>query len=236
MAIDKVVQVYRELAELENRRGAANERDRFLVLAADAALTAGQFDEAERLRSWLLRQNPHHLLKTFASLAEAFRSADVRSYLAEVRLRYPPEVAEQVLLSMRSNEAMPVPMGEALPDNDPNDIFLPLDEKSMESVPPPRPDTPPTAPRKTPKLSVRHPSTTSATLAPSTLPMRPSSPNPRRIWPPLNPTFDSTSTSPADSEDSDLPGGAWVSTLLFGLFLAIALALAFLTLVKPFLP
>ena len=60
---EQTVRTYRELAEDYGRQGQAQMRDRFLVLAADAALAAGQTEEAEHLRGRLLQHNPHHLLK-----------------------------------------------------------------------------------------------------------------------------------------------------------------------------
>src|SRR5262249_13715278 len=71
------VRVYEELADWYDRQGQAKLRDWFLVLAADAALAGGRVDEAERLRGQLLYLNPHHLLKPFASFAEALKSPDV---------------------------------------------------------------------------------------------------------------------------------------------------------------
>ena len=49
--------IYAELADQYDRLGQVSMRDRFLMLAADAALTAGRADEAERLRKYaLIRQ------------------------------------------------------------------------------------------------------------------------------------------------------------------------------------
>ena len=93
----RTLQVYEELATWYDRQGQAKLRDWFLVLAADAALTLGKVDQAERLRVRLLYFNPHHLLRPFASFAEALRSPDVESYVADLRRNYPPETAEQLL-------------------------------------------------------------------------------------------------------------------------------------------
>ena len=80
-----VLQVYRELAAIYQRRGQAQMRDRFLVLAADAALTAGQADEAERLRDHLLRVNPHHMLKPYPSFKQGRQAPDVDTYIRNLR-------------------------------------------------------------------------------------------------------------------------------------------------------
>ena len=93
-------QVYQELADLEEKRGAQQLRDRFLILAADAALTAGRHDEAEELRARLLEANPHHLLRPYRTFTEALRSAEVHSYVADLRSSYPPDEAERLLASL----------------------------------------------------------------------------------------------------------------------------------------
>ena len=41
-ATEKIVQLYQELAECYERLGSVRTRDRFLVLAADAALSSGR--------------------------------------------------------------------------------------------------------------------------------------------------------------------------------------------------
>src|SRR6266849_2933479 len=96
-SIGEIVRTYRELAEIYDCRGEAQMRDRYLVLAADAALTAGRSEEAERLRGVLLQHNPHHLLKPYTSLAEALKSNDVRNYVAALRRSHPYERAEHLL-------------------------------------------------------------------------------------------------------------------------------------------
>src|SRR5262249_57400332 len=97
--------VYQELADWYERQAQAQMRDRFLLLAADAALSAGQPDEAERLRIRLLQQSPHHMLKPFASFAEAMHSPDVQGYISDLRQTYPLETAEELLRSFQGNIA-----------------------------------------------------------------------------------------------------------------------------------
>src|SRR5438067_3723575 len=92
-----ILQVYKDLAECYERRGQAQMRDRFLVLAADAALAGGQADEADRLRLRLLQANPHHMLKPYASFDQAREAPDVETYVRNLRLNYPLEVAEDLL-------------------------------------------------------------------------------------------------------------------------------------------
>src|SRR5262245_61857021 len=94
---DQTLRLYEDLAHWYERQGQAKQRDWFLVLAADAALSAGRMDEAERLRGRLLQANPHHLLRPFDSFAEALKSPDVRGYVTDLRRLYPPETAQQLL-------------------------------------------------------------------------------------------------------------------------------------------
>jgi hypothetical protein len=85
--------IYEDLAQVYERQGQPKLRDWFLVLAADVAATAGWSDEAERLRLRLLSYNPHHLLKPFATFAEALKSPDIQSYIGDLRRTYPPDTA-----------------------------------------------------------------------------------------------------------------------------------------------
>src|SRR5262249_9490462 len=98
---DQTVRVYQDLADWYDRQGQPQMRDRFLGLAADAALAAGRADEAERPRARLLQFNPHHLLKPYNSLAEALKAPDVQSYVADLRRSYPRESAEHLLKTAR---------------------------------------------------------------------------------------------------------------------------------------
>src|SRR5438552_1853570 len=71
----QTVTLYRELADLHEQQGQPQLRDRFLVLAADAALATGKSDDAERIRAVLSQLNPHHLLQPFPTFAEAAKTA-----------------------------------------------------------------------------------------------------------------------------------------------------------------
>ena len=112
----KCLDVYRELADWYEQRGQAPMRDRFLVLAADAALAAGSGDEAERLRLRLLQLNPHHMLKPYSSFAQALEAPDVSTYVRDLRQNYPPEVAEGLLRMLPAEEDR---VSQALPPTAP---------------------------------------------------------------------------------------------------------------------
>jgi hypothetical protein len=110
---DQVVQAYRELAESYDRQGQTPMRDRFLVLAVDAAFAAGLHDQAEHLRADLLRQNPHHLLKPYHSFAEAMKSADVQNYVSALRRSHPYERVNNLRESLRRHTAVQESADEA---------------------------------------------------------------------------------------------------------------------------
>src|SRR5580658_8820900 len=96
------VRVYKQLADWYARHGEHSKRDRFLVLAMDAAQRAGRSEDAEKLRRELLQANPHHLLRPFGSFAEASKATDVQTYLADLRKNHSSEVAQALLLSLRA--------------------------------------------------------------------------------------------------------------------------------------
>src|SRR6516225_8871275 len=93
--------VYEDLAQWYDRTGQPKQRDYFLVLAADEALAQGRPEDAERLRHRLLQNNPHHLLKPYASFQEALKAPDVQAYVADLRRTYPPDAAATLLATQR---------------------------------------------------------------------------------------------------------------------------------------
>src|SRR5262249_44644781 len=103
------LRLYQELADWYERQAQPQMRDRFLLLAADAALAQGQAELAEDLRLRLLQHSPHHMLKPFASFAEALRSPDVQGYIGDLRETYPPETAQQMLDAVRRESADSIP-------------------------------------------------------------------------------------------------------------------------------
>lgn len=214
--------IYEQLADLEEQRGAAQNRDRFLILAADAARADGAAARAEELRARLLQHNPHHLLKPYPSLADALRSPDVQSYVADLRHTYPPEEAERLLQSMRDggpgpeeHEKFPAPA---------------LDEQTVDETP-----SPPEAEPEEPE--------------PEIYPLRGAAPPPREA-PPTKPRAAVPPPPPAEAGDVfPLPSrkhvpaersegtavSAWVSTILSALVLGAAVGLGVYTFGRPFL-
>lgn len=96
---ETMLRVYEELADRFAKQVEPRFRDHCLVLAADAALTAGRPVDADRLRLRLLQFNPHHLLRPFASMAEAMQAPDVQEYVADLRRQWPPEFVQKLYLS-----------------------------------------------------------------------------------------------------------------------------------------
>src|SRR5437016_5428906 len=142
---DRAIRTYQGLAAYYEHQGQAHLRDRFLVLAADAALSAGQADAAERTRAQLLQQNPHHLLKPYASLAEAMKSPDVQSYVGDLRRSYAPDAAAHLLETLRSEDAGdPTAAAEPVPPREEaaRPAPPPVPEKKPLAAPPPPPDAP----------------------------------------------------------------------------------------------
>jgi hypothetical protein len=127
---------YEELAEWYERQGLDQLRDRFLVLAADTALSAGNGEEAERIRGHLLKRNPHHLLKPFASLAEALKTADVQNYVSGLRRGYPPESVDSLLEALRSGKPV---TGTASPASKPSRSEADPEEVGTLKMPAPAP-------------------------------------------------------------------------------------------------
>jgi hypothetical protein len=227
---DNLVVIYKELADAQERQGQPQLRDRFLVLAADAANTSGRPAEADLLLARLLRANPHHMMRPFASFREAMVSPDIQNYVAELRRTHPPDQAEAAFDALRASRPVhpPVRPTRAIPPTLPtvdldNDEPEPLKVyRVQEEAEPRRPSPPP----RTPPLAATRPA-----VAPSRLPPRP----PRPVLPvPDVETYQPD--LPPPPIDSDEPAhGSWLSAILFALILAAALALAGWTILTPFL-
>jgi hypothetical protein len=239
MDADARLVVYTELADWYERHAQASMRDRFLVLAADAALASGQADTAERLRQRLLQGNPHHLLKPYTSFAEALAAPDVETYVADLRQSYPLETAEGLLRTLREGSRPPAaaaakseakvaqprgaepgtyPIREEEAGHRPPRT-LPPKIKASRAIPTPRADPEPAG-------ATPHPASAPAPTRPvpvarpvATIPLAPSPAPP-----------------PAPVPTEGAGGGSWLASTLFGLVLTAGIALAAYTLARPFLP
>jgi serine/threonine protein kinase len=133
----ETIRLYQQLARLCDRLGQPQMRDCFLVLASDAAFSAGQADEAERLRQYLLQHNPGHLLKPYASFAEAITVPDVQSHVATLRRSHPYEASELLLQSLHGGGD---PHDDEQRQEDPSGRTIPPAEaRSRRTAPPPQP-------------------------------------------------------------------------------------------------
>lgn len=231
MAIaDQSVVVYRKLADWYDRQSAPQLRDRFLVLAADAAFAAGHADEAEAIRLRLLQVSPHHMLKPFGSVAEALRSPDVQSYLNDLRQGYPLPTAASLLESLETGSGG---SGLKRPHPTDGDFSLPLsdaeaEEETLKFQPPPEAPAPPPRPMPVKKEAP------SPRPAPKPVVSEPYQPIVRN-WYPLQPKDETRERQQGPDTGDEAKSGAWVATLLFVIVLGAGLGLAFLTLVRPFL-
>jgi hypothetical protein len=247
------LRVYLELVDWYERKAQAPMRDRFLVMAADAALSAGQTDEAERLRQRLLQANPHHMLKPYPSLSQALQAPHVQTYLQDLRLNYPLDVAEELMRTLKTKEGTPpplprtapviaVPVDSTLPipgNEDSSQIYQIRDEGDPTLLEPPA--LPPTLPpgrvgnpghRSDPGIPIAPPvarppipSVPQAVPRPQPVP-RPPAP-PRSV---NNPLY----TSPPPSPEISAPSGGWLSWVLFSVVVTTGGALALYTLLAPF--
>jgi hypothetical protein len=236
MDILTALQVYKELAERYERQGHAAMRDRFLILAAEAAFSSGNPDEAERLRQRLLQGNPHHMLKPFSSFAQALQSTNIQIYIHDLQVNYPPETAEELLHNLRSSGSSPsANEGETLMGTGTrispiiqihDEPTLPLASSAEPlKVYPLRDEPKPPAP-----------------AAPSAKPAQTNRPTPRSTASPPTPRPRSQPRSAAASVlplpplEAAVPAGAWLALILFGMTVTAGIALAFYTLARPFLP
>jgi hypothetical protein len=246
-SVDQTIHIYEELAEMYERQGQAKLRDWFLVLAADAALSAGRPNEAERFRGRLLQINPHHLLKPFPSMGDALKSPDVQGYIVELRRAYPPQAAEQLLESQKSAGAgaparAPAPKPQpaekrvpAAPAPAPVEEEQPLKVFRVQNMPEePQPARQPAKPLSSWEPSV--PAPRAAAPAKMVPPSPPAAPAQRqRQTFPANPP-PSVPLPTRRPDDLDSQQGRWVSSFLFGLMLLFALLLAGYSFARPFLP
>jgi hypothetical protein len=245
------LQVYRELADWYERQGQSAMRDRFLILAAEAAFAAGKPEEAERLRQRLLQGNPHHMLKPFSSFSQALQSTNIQIYIHDLQVNYPPDNAETLLHNLRggSEPASGVPQTAPLIEIR-DEPTLPLGNtvESLKVYPlreEPEPTLPPAPPPAKPTNLDRPPQRKATTAPPAPPPPRPSTLNPPPARsqptipvaaPPSRPARPAFVPNPPPPPEPGAPGGAWLTLLLFGMTVTAGVALAVYTLARPFLP
>jgi len=238
---ERPTRVYEDLAEWYDRTGQAKLRDWFLVLAADAALTGGRAKDAERLRSRLLQNSPHHLLKPYSSFTEALQSPDVQGYVADLRRTYPPEAAASLLATQRQTAADRGAQGHQPPPKAAGLSPLPTELFPSATAEPkvfrmqPAGEEPQT---RANAAVPRQPAVTHPPTRPEPAPAPRMSAQPRPRVPQSAPPIRAAAPvrgprAPETIEDGAT--GAWLSSGLFFLVVLASLALAVYTFARPFL-
>jgi hypothetical protein len=248
---------YLKLSELYNRKGQSQQRDRFLVLAADSAQAAGKPEDAEKLRLRLLKHNPHHLLRPYASFEQAMSSADVQSYVKDLRNSYPPRKAAEMLAAASQGTTPPAAQPKPLPPTQPVvDLDAEAGDRHAEeplkvyrvreehaSVPKTsthgfgeraaRTSNPAAATKtQTPPATSRRPTTAARPNAPA----RPTvAPAVYLLAPERSPQASGLKLQQDHDAAADGACGGWVGTSLFVLVLATGLALSIYALAGPVL-
>jgi hypothetical protein len=226
---DNTQHLYEKLASQSQRRQDAQQRDVFLVLAADVALSCGRADQAERLRRQLMDVSPHTLLRPFVSFAEALEAGDIREYVEDLRRQYPPETAARLLENESNDLLLPADFFESPGENH---VDFPFAESAAEvfgeSTPPAYTgglaDTPPahaggSLPAK-------------AAVASSSSP--PSAPiKPRRRSPYEDPDYGPR--VPANAKPRKDFHGVWFIHLLVGLVGLLSAGILAIIFIRPFL-
>jgi hypothetical protein len=254
--------LYDELADSYAERGQPQFRDRFLILAADSALTAGDQPEAERFRQRLLAVNPNHLLKPYASFVQAMQTADVQTYVADLRRNYPPDVAaslKQALLGVEQEVEHDVPVTAPLFNFDGVPDLLMSDESGPLQIFTFRDEhpsgLPPTLPPE--KFSSVAGAGPKRTIPPTLFDVEPAPPLPqiarpvpsrlKKAAPPPKPVARNSPPPPAATPVAPVPeavhvesvpettyAGAWLATLLFVAVACSGFAVVVYALARPF--
>lgn len=94
---EQAMRSYVRLARLSDEKQQPQGRDRFLLLAGQAACHAGWLEVADRCRSLVLRANSKHLLSRTASFPDALRDPDATAYFARLASFCSFEQAEHLL-------------------------------------------------------------------------------------------------------------------------------------------
>jgi hypothetical protein len=230
---EETIRLYAQLAEEHQKRDRPQERDRFLLLAADAALTAGKRDVAENFRKTLLTRNPNHLLKPYASLGEALESPDIATYVQELRRTYPPERVQ------RGTKMGGTALGSGK-EGEEEEFILPLDYErtkvkpnftfNLEPATPPRSGGQAMAKPNDPFPNARQPAP--ANQPPQPLPATPAGPNVFALRPEPSPA--QPRLLPQRPRTEPAASGGWMGSFLFFVTLMAAAALFGWVFVRPF--
>lgn len=238
------IDIYQQVAEAYQTQGKYQERDRFLVLALDAAQNCGQTSLAEQLRKRLLELNPNHLIKPYPSSAAALQSPNFITYVSQLRKNFPANKAQSLLQELGgpviSRPKRTMLDESSFPTADPVDDRKTPNWSQFNVEVKPKPIT-------GPSIGVYHvpqePVTMPANDPLANVPMTPQPPVPFNFEKPVRKAPESRkepqiipAPSPLVRKEIESPAGAWVGNLLFLiLFLASITTLGYVF-VLPFYP
>jgi hypothetical protein len=94
---DLALSAYLQLAAISHQRGQWLPRNKFLILAGDAACQEGLLKVAEQCRTLVLANNRAHIIGRYASFAAALQSMEFQTYLKQQRKFCSVERAEHLL-------------------------------------------------------------------------------------------------------------------------------------------
>jgi hypothetical protein len=92
--------LYLHLARASQQRRRPAEHDRLLVLAAVVAAQMELPRIAAYCRHIVLQHNPRHLVRSWATIADALDDDDFLHFLKQLQRRYPQEKAESMLSTL----------------------------------------------------------------------------------------------------------------------------------------
>lgn len=247
-------ELYQQVAEAYHTQGKYQERDRFLVLALDAAQTVGQSNLAEQIRLRLLELNPNHLIKPYPHCQAALQAQNFVTYLSQLRKNFPPGKAQSLLNELggpapvRRKPTMiadaSFPMADPIEEREaptwsglsfakpqpPPPPARPSINVIQPPAPPPDVTTPfPVKPMTDPLANVP------MTTQPPVVPFKVQAPH---SAPPITPRRPEIIPAPVVQKRDEIvsPSGVWVGNLLFVLLFLSSLALLAYVFVLPFYP
>lgn len=251
------IELYQQVAEAYHTQNKFQERDRFLVLALDAAQTAGQNGLAEQIRSKLLELNPNHLIKPYSSSEAALQAPNFVTYLSQLRKNFPPAKAKALLQEMpegivaRPKRTMladaSFPVADPVEDASTptwSQVSIPSKQKAAVSTtfPAPRLPEPPVPIQKTPApmqtLPMKTPNDPLANV-----PMTSATPPPFQFEQPARPKTAPARQPvivPAPKRQApgklESPTSIWMGNMLFVVLFLTSIALLAYVFVLPFYP
>jgi hypothetical protein len=199
-------------------------------------------------------------LKPYASFAQAVEAPDLLAYIQDLRKHYPPRAAEELLESLKREDAADDRSGSVAGPEFHFDAPAPVLAKKEAPIYKIRNEgtstlketaaLPPTLPPGS-RLPVSHSASPAAAkssadrAAPrpaASVPSAPVRPRPTSPTPPSRPALAPLpAASPAarasaglSGDEADFPPGAWLPAMLFGILLTGGLLLAGYTLLRPF--